>query len=231
MKVIASLTLSGTDSRSLALADGRITVVKPALCAPSTWKRNWGKKVVCWIFHLVPNSSHRKHKAMQRDLTGHCLDCPRWANKKSDQPDPCEQDVRWGGWPGWWRWSLLHSVHPEKETSQLRSLATIQWTGNLLHSTSRKMKMDVTASDNTAPLQPQQLGVAPERSFKAVQNVWHLIQERASSADSRMTDPSWDLYYKLVLPTSLMEPTCPVSFNFPSLAPWVGTLLASTTIT
>ena len=122
MKVIASLTLSGTDSRSLALADGRITVVKPALCAPSTLKRNWGKKVVCWIFHLVPNSSHRKHKAMQRDLPGHCLDCPRWANKKSDQPDPCEQDVRWGGWPGWWRWSLLHSVHPGKETSQLWSL-------------------------------------------------------------------------------------------------------------
>ena len=75
MKVIASLTLSGTDSRSLALADGRITVVKPALCAPSTLKRNWGKKVVRWIFHLVPNSSNRKHKAVQRNLTSHCL---RW---------------------------------------------------------------------------------------------------------------------------------------------------------
>ena len=38
MKVIASLTLSGTAWRSLVLAAGRITVVKPALCAPNTWK-------------------------------------------------------------------------------------------------------------------------------------------------------------------------------------------------
>ena len=91
MKVIASLTLSGTAWRSLVLAAGRITVVKPALCAPNTWKttlvaRFWNcpkerferseEKLVSHSLldlHLVPDSANRKHKAVQRNLTGHRL--------------------------------------------------------------------------------------------------------------------------------------------------------------
>ena len=51
--------------------------------------------------------------------------------------------------------------------------------------------MDVIAGHNIVSLQAQQPDVAPRKSLEGeMGNIFHLIQESASSADSRMTDPS-----------------------------------------